>query len=162
MSAVSENINTTLDAPFGDNPELSFFKTAARGIEKELSWGLTTRDVARSVSLLGLGFDLKEYHPCLLFFAPLPFSREEVKDRVVKKRGTERKERNGLPKFASLEDEGELNAMLQSGDWFPSGMASVMRTLEYLDCVAQHRSMSRSDVAKALSLESDWFRGGVR
>ncbi len=156
ISAVSENINPEVDGILKDGSGLSLFNAAARGIERELSWSLDPANPAVALSLIGLGFDLKQYHPCLLFYVPFPYSRAQIESCAVEKRGIEHQERKGLPKFVHLDDRTSLDALMARSDWFPAGKASVIRTIEFLAASAKERSCTLPEMAAMFSREHAW------
>jgi hypothetical protein len=150
ISAVSENIDIVDDRVFEDK-ELSLFNTAARGIGRELSWDLEPPDPGSNIQLIGMDFDLGKYHPGLLFYIALPFTRTEVEQRVTSRRGDEHKERKGPPRFTHLGDRAGISAMLNGERWFASGKACMMRTLEFLAFKAKQGRCTLIEAASRLA-----------
>lgn len=149
MSAVSENIHPQKEDVFGAEGGRALFKTAARGIDEELSPKLRPAEPGSQIRLLGLDFHFHAFHPGLLFFAPLQFTRKEVEEFLRDYPGKSFKERQYKAQCVDLGDVDALRAALLQPNWFSAGKACVIRTLQYLEAIANGKSLS--SVAAALA-----------
>jgi hypothetical protein len=130
-ATVSENIHREKDdnalAPGTPDP----FRTVLRGIEEELSPKLAQVLAKRDVVLLGICFNCEELHPTLLFLAKIPVDLETLLGTCRQWPGKDFAEGvyRSLP--ADSEDP-QWSIVLASGNWYASGKAGVIRTLEFL------------------------------
>lgn len=128
-TSVCENIHLEKDRDA--NRSIQVFRTAERGIEEELSPGLTLRPGKLSLSLLGMSFDLNALDCGLLFLAEVAATQNEVQTMCDSNPGKDYRE--GRCKWVSFADHGnELSNLLARNDWTGHGKASVIRALEYL------------------------------
>jgi hypothetical protein len=148
ISAVSENIHPENDETFATENPISLFRTAARGINEELSPLLQPRSAGAEILLLGLEFHLQAYHPGLLFYLPLSHTRAAMERACQECPGKDFAE--GSLRFVHVNDEAAIMDVLSRENWFHAGKASLIRTLEYLETSASGRGISVMDYVTSL------------
>lgn len=138
-SAIAENIHSESDRSLEvalDNELPSPFKTVIRGIEEEASPKIAqaVRSRPSLTFLLGLDFELLNFQPDLLFAVFIPFNFEEFQEICRQYPGKDFIE----GRIQAISPKGEnLNALLSNPNWIPSGKASLIRTLEFLNSIEE-------------------------
>lgn len=137
-SAIAENIHQEFDRslePQSSNSLPAPFMTVIRGMEEEVSPKLADqlRSHPHLIFLLGLDFDLVSIQPDLLFMVFLPFGYAQIQSLCQQYPGKDFIE--GKLKAVSSEETETLDTILANPGWLPSGKASLMRTLEFLDTI---------------------------
>ena len=128
-----------------------------RGIEEELSPEL--RDTVRpaAVLLLGVAFNLRNYHPDLLFAVFVPYTLDEVTEIVRQRPGKdwiEGKEILGVP---VSRERAQQSGILSSTNWLPAGKASLLRTNEFLHGTKKQSKVSLTEIIGSLARGSNEF-----
>jgi hypothetical protein len=127
------------------------FAAVWRGIEVEGSQGfLPYLDRLKGVKLVGLAWDLLSLHPELLFAAFLSIPHEEALQ--VRRRNPGREAKEGRLEFlrADFRDEGTRRVLTEK-PWNPGGMASLVRTIEWLQAAAVERRCSLEEAIRFLA-----------
>jgi hypothetical protein len=156
ISAVSENLHPVKDHMFDHSDGRALFDSAARGIEEELSPDLKPLKPHSEIYLLGLEFHFQGFHPGLLYYAPVPFTRKEVERLLRNSPGKDYGERKGnLAQFVHLDDLAHLRETFDKLNWFAAGKASMIRTIEYLKARSGTASSSLAAVAANLAVRSE-------
>lgn len=128
------------------------FAAAWRGIEWEGSQGFMSYiDRSKGLKLIGLSWDLLSLHPDLLFAAFLSIGHREAETVRKWKPGRESKE--GRLKFVRADfGDPETSRVLIEKPWNPGGMASMVRTIEWLQAVMVERPCT---LEKAIAFLAD-------
>ncbi|TAJ24185.1 MAG: hypothetical protein EPO64_09810 [Nitrospirae bacterium] len=152
-SAVAENIHRHKDqlhvSQSADGLPVPF-RTVARGIKEEISPQLASLLNPDAIYLLGICFDLDVFEPDLLFLVALPVSLNDFRVLCREHRGVDFHE--GDLKFArALPDEPALIIDLSKPAWLPTGQASLMRAVQFIQAVCNESGSSVPNVAQELS-----------
>lgn len=127
-AGVAENIE--LDKDY-NNP----FRTVIRGIKEEFSPEISQQLTTQDVKLLGIGYDLREFVPDLLFMVNLPFTRQEVIELCGISPGVDAIEIEQYGFVIPDRDNEQVQRLLSHPDWSPSGKASLIRCIEFLEVI---------------------------
>jgi hypothetical protein len=138
-SCIAENIHQVLDCSLEgkvENELPSPFRTVLRGIAEEASPKIAQILHRRPtlLFLLGLDFELLSFQPDLLFVVFIPFGHKELLETCRQYPGKDFIEGRIQAVPISPDPEG-LEKLLSDPNWIPSGKASVIRALEFLDSV---------------------------
>jgi hypothetical protein len=150
-SAVAETMSGTLDNVFLENPQRQLpapFDTVLRGIREELSPRLCEIVIEQgfqSILCLGMSFDLEGFHPNLLFLVAMAKTFGEIQQLCREFPGRDFFEGKLIGCDIETGTEEMLNA-LANRSWTPGGVASVIRTLEFVNSISQLTGETRISV----------------
>lgn len=152
-SAVAENIHRhkdifDIDKSHDDLPIP--FRTVLRGIKEEISPQLTKSVNPDAIFLLGICFDLKLFVPALLFLVVLPVTLADFWELCRNYKGIDFHE-GDLEAVRPLPDEPGLVDILSSSSWIPSGQASLIRTVQFLQAILNESGQRFSSIVQKLS-----------
>ena len=130
------------------------FRTVLRGIDEEISPKLVQGLDPTSILLLGLSFNLRSFHPDMLFCLAVPHCRDDVLKMAP---GTAFVEREILDAPASG-DDAKFDDVLSLDNWLPGGKACLIRTIEFIDAVGRKRKIRLPEVIENLARGGkDWL-----
>jgi hypothetical protein len=159
-STVAENIHQEKDEslkPSRDGETLAPFKTVLRGIAEEISPELARRLDPKCILLLGIAFNLRNFHPDMLFVVVVPYRAEEVIQMKMQYQGKDYYEIT-LSTISASRDHAELEPVLSDSNWLPGGKASVIRAIEFLDAAAKSYKLPLEEVIRRLASGStEWL-----
>ncbi|SRR5258708_8971361 len=134
------------------------FRTVLRGIAEEVSPELARHISSDTLLLLGLAFNLRNFHPDILFAVVVPYRLNEVIEIARNYPGVDWFEGKILAVTLTGE-RTELHGALAEDNWLPGGKASLMRTIEFLDAVRREHKIPFSAVIEKLARgNTDWIR----
>jgi pyrimidine deaminase RibD-like protein len=131
--AVAENIHQKKDLNSLSYPDP--FRTVLRGFSEEISPELCKWLSPKNLLLLGISFDLQVLHPDLLFLVAVPVNHDQIIDVCKRRIGIDFNEGQLIPLFLDM-DNPKLSEILSNTNWIPGGLASVVRTLEFINEVS--------------------------
>lgn len=156
-SCIAENIHQDKDASLKKSSEEELpvpFRTVIRGIQEEMSPQVAefVKCNPKSLFLLGLDFSLKNFHPNLLFMVALPFEIEEILNQCREQPGRDFIEGqiNSIS-VLNLERNKDLKNLMSNPNWIPSGKASLIRSLEFLQSVQNKNGLNFEQMIKMLA-----------
>lgn len=151
-SCVAENIQRKKD--FSMKPRACFdfpppFNTTLRGIKEEISPKIFNiiNENRSSIYLLGVAFDLVFLHPNFLMLVVLPVNYEEFNKNVLDFPGKHWFE--GKTRRVHYCDKVAID-LIFSKDWVPSGKASMIRALEFIEVLMEEHSLDLKNLADML------------
>jgi len=147
--AVAENIHYYKDLLSESSDCPSPFHTIRRGLSEEISPDLVSYISPLNSLLLGISFDLGVFHPDLLFVVALPLSYDEILGMRQKRKGIDFYEGQPVGVKCTL-DNRILIDYLNDPSWIPSGLASVIRTIEFVQALADKLDLDFSSVLSTL------------
>jgi pyrimidine deaminase RibD-like protein len=152
-SAVAENIHRHKDqfdvSQVMDDLSVPF-RTVVRGIKEEVSQRLGESLNPDAIYLLGICFDLDIFHPDLLFLVVLPIPLNDFWAFYKEHKGVDFHE-GDLEAVRPLPDEPGLFRALSDDPWIPSGQASLIRAVQFIQAVCSQSGKSFTKVVEELS-----------
>lgn len=126
------------------------FATVRRGLDGELTEGLSSKVTAKNLRLLGLSYDLETGHPSALFALFLEMTADQLTESTRQRPGHEHDE--GRLRFleARFSAQATIDA-LTTKSWTAGGKASLIRAIEFVEVLKDRYSGSFSDVFRDIS-----------
>ena len=151
-SCVAENIHQEKDDSL--RPQIAGelpapFRTVLRGVKEELSPKLVPELVSKTcLYFLGLSFDLRSFHPDMLFMIALSITHDRLLEICRQYPGRDFLEGQVVCVRLSMLDEE--NSPLAKTNWVPGGKASLVRTREFLGAVQDRKKLDMLETIRML------------